>query len=77
MVHFDVLLPLLNELRQWAVTLILMKVKSHTGFLHIESAYERAGLGYKSEKQELCPDPKNMALSGYEFVLMFVKRLWH
>jgi ribonuclease HI len=57
-VHFDVLLPLLSELRQWIGTLALMKVKKHTGCLQNERADERAELGYVSEEQELCPGPQ-------------------
>ena len=32
-VHFDVIYPLLLELRQWLGDLVLMKIKSHTGCL--------------------------------------------
>ncbi len=31
--HFDVILPLLHELRQWLGRVVLVKVKSHTGCL--------------------------------------------
>ena len=44
-VHFDVIYPLLLELRQWSRDLVLMKVKSHTGCLLNERADEYDDLG--------------------------------
>ena len=41
-VHFDVIYPLLLELRQWSGDLVLMKIKSHTGCLRNERADEYA-----------------------------------
>ena len=39
-VHFDVIYPLLLELRQWLDDLVIMKIKSHTGCLLNERADE-------------------------------------
>jgi hypothetical protein len=46
--HFDVIFPLLNVLRQLQCPVRLVKVKSHTGCLMNEKAYEHAGLGYSA-----------------------------
>ena len=43
--HFDVIFPLLNVLRQWQYPVRLVKVKSHTGCLMNERADEQAELG--------------------------------
>jgi ribonuclease HI len=55
--HFDVILPLLHELRQWHGRVALVKVKSHTGCLLNERADECAELGYTSDHDILCPGP--------------------
>ncbi len=39
-VHFDVIFPLLDELRRWSGPILLVKVKSHTGCLLNERADE-------------------------------------
>ena len=41
-VHFDIIISLLDELRRWLCPLWLMKVKSHTGCLLNERADECA-----------------------------------
>jgi hypothetical protein len=58
-VHFDVILPLLEALRQWPHPVKLMKVKSHTGCLLNERADEQAELGYDDTAQEVYPAPQN------------------
>jgi hypothetical protein len=55
--HFDVILPLLHELRQWLGRVALVKVKSHTGCLLNERADECAELGNISDHDTLCPGP--------------------
>jgi ribonuclease HI len=55
--HFDVIVPLLHELRQWYGRVALVKVKSHTGCLLNERADECAELGYTSDHDILCPGP--------------------
>ena len=54
-VHFDVILPLLHELRQWSGKVMLVKIKSHTGCLMRELADEQAELGRMAEEPEICP----------------------
>ena len=56
-VHFDVLLPLLAELRRWKGTILLVKVKSHAGCRLNELADELAELGLKSRTDLLYPGP--------------------
>ena len=57
-IHFTVLRPLLEELRQWCGTVTLVKVKSHTGCLLNELADEHAELGRANEGSEICPGPQ-------------------
>ena len=57
-IHFTVLRPLLEELRQWCGTVTLVKVKSHTGCLLNELADEQAELGRANEESEICPGPQ-------------------
>ncbi len=57
-VHFDVIYPLLLELRQWSGDLVLMKIKSHTSCLLNEGADEYAECGRSAEGPELCPGPQ-------------------
>ncbi len=57
MVHFAVIYPLLQELRQWLGRVTLVKVKSHTGCLLNERADELAELGRQAENPEICPGP--------------------
>ena len=57
-VHFDVILPLLEVLRQWPHPVRLVKVKSHTGCLLNERADELAELGRQAENPEICPGPQ-------------------
>jgi ribonuclease HI len=56
-VHFDVLVPLLTELRLWPGTVLLMKIKSHAGCLLNERADELADIGVKSEVEPISPGP--------------------
>jgi ribonuclease HI len=56
-IHFDVLLPLLQTLRKCSVELVLIKVKSHAGCYHNEMADECAGIGCASDDPPLCPGP--------------------
>ena len=56
-VHFDILVPLLIELRLWPGTVLLMKIKSHAGCLLNERADELAELGVKSEDEQISPGP--------------------
>jgi hypothetical protein len=53
-VHFDVIFPLLNELRRRTGLVRLVKVKSHTGCLLNEWA-ER---GFHAEPPKICPGPQ-------------------
>jgi ribonuclease HI len=57
-VHFDVIYPLLLELRQWIGDLVLVKVKSHSGCLLNERADEQADLGRSADCSLLCPGPR-------------------
>ena len=57
-IHFTVLRPLLEELRQWCGTVTLVKVKSHTGCLLNELVDEQAELGRANEESEICPGPQ-------------------
>jgi hypothetical protein len=57
-VHFAVIYPLLQELRQWLGRKTLVKVKSHTGCLLNERADELAELGQQAENPEICPGPQ-------------------
>ena len=57
-IHFTVLRPLLEELRQWRGTVTLVKVKSHTGCLLNELADEQAELGRANEGSEISPGPQ-------------------
>ena len=55
--HFDVLVPLLAELRSWPGTVLLVKVKSHTGCLLNERADVLADLGAASDDEQIFPGP--------------------
>jgi hypothetical protein len=57
-VHFDVILPLLEVFRQWPHPVRLVKVKSHTGCLMNKKADEQAELGYDDAAQEVCQAPQ-------------------
>jgi hypothetical protein len=57
-VHFDVILPLLNVLRQWQYPVRLVKVKCHTGCLMNERADELAERCYDDGAQIVCPAPQ-------------------
>ena len=57
-VHFDVICPLLHELRRWTGNVTLVKIKSHTGCLMNERADELAELGRKTDGPEICPGPQ-------------------
>jgi ribonuclease HI len=57
-VHFSVIRPLLDELRQWRGNVTLVKVKSHTGCLLNERADEQAELGRSDDGPEICPGPQ-------------------
>ncbi len=56
-IHFDTILPLLNELLQWLGKVVLIKIKSHTGCWLNERADECSKLGYSSEHETLCNGP--------------------
>ncbi len=56
-VHFDVIRPLLHELRQWLGNVTLQKIKSHTGCLMNKRADEQAELGRMAEGSAICPGP--------------------
>ncbi len=57
-VHLDVIYLLLLELRQWIWDLVLVKVKSHSGYLLNERADEQADLGRSADCSLLCPGPR-------------------
>ena len=57
-IHFTVIRPLLDELRQWTGNITLLKVKSHTGCLLNERADELAELGRTADGPEICPGPQ-------------------
>jgi ribonuclease HI len=57
-IHFDILSPLIDELRQWVGNIRLLKVKSHSGCLLNERADELAELGRGAEGPEICPGPQ-------------------
>ncbi len=57
-VHFDVMYPLLLELRQWTGDIMLVKGKSHSGCLLNERADEHADLGKTADGPMLCPGPR-------------------
>ena len=57
-IHFTVVRPLIDELRQWVGNITLLKVKSHTGCLLNERADELAELGRTAEGPEICPGPQ-------------------
>ena len=57
-IHFDVLLPLLQVLREWTTELVLVKVKSHAGCYHNEMADESAGAGCVLDDPPLFSGPQ-------------------
>jgi len=57
-IHFDVLLPLIQFLRKWPAELTLVKVKGHTGCLHNEMADEQADRGCQSDAPKLHNGPQ-------------------
>jgi hypothetical protein len=57
-VHFAVIYPLLQELRQWLGKVTLVKVKSHTGLHLNERVDELAELGLQAENPEIYPGPQ-------------------
>jgi hypothetical protein len=57
-IHFDVIFPLLQELRQWTQQLKLVKVKSHSGCQLNEMADELADIGRASKDEPICPGPQ-------------------
>jgi len=57
-VHFDIISPLLAELRQWPGQITLVKIKSHTGCLMNEREDELAEAGRTADLPELCPGPQ-------------------
>ena len=70
-VHFDVLLPLLAELRSWTGTIFLVKVKSHAGCRLNEIADELADLGLKSREEQLFPGP-----AKYGTLWLRIRKSW-
>jgi ribonuclease HI len=57
-IHFDVIFPLLRVLRQWQFSVLLVKVKSHTGCLLNERADGLAERGYDENAHEVCSAPE-------------------
>jgi ribonuclease HI len=57
-IHFDVLLPLLQVLREWTTELVLVKVKSHAGCYHNEMADECADAGCMLDDTPLFSGPQ-------------------
>ena len=57
LVHFDVILPLIELLRSRVGLTLLFKVKSHSGCLQNERADLRAGRGIALEEEGVCPGP--------------------
>ena len=70
-VHFDILVPLLTELRSWPGTALLVKVKSHAGCLQNERADALADLGTVSEEEPIFPGP-----SKYGTLWLRVRASW-
>jgi hypothetical protein len=67
-VHFDILVPLLTELRSWPGTALLVKVKSHAGCLQNERADTLADLGTAWQclkRNQYSQARPNTALFGY------------
>jgi ribonuclease HI len=57
-IHFDVLLPLLQVLCEWTTELVLVKVKSHAGCYHNEMADECADAGCMLDDTPLFSGPQ-------------------
>jgi len=57
-VHFDVIIQLVTEMRRWKGVILLKKIKGHTGCMLNELADERADKGYADDGQPLCPGPQ-------------------
>ena len=57
-IHFDVLLPLLQVMREWTTELVLVKVKSHAGCYHNEMADECADAGCVLDDAPLFSGPQ-------------------
>ena len=57
-IHFDVLLPLLQVLREWTAELVLVKVKSHAGCYHNEMADDCADAGCVLDDPPLFSGPQ-------------------
>jgi ribonuclease HI len=57
-IHFDVLLPLLQVMREWTTELVLVKVKSHAGCYHNEMADECADAGCMLDDTPLFSGPQ-------------------
>ena len=56
-IHFDVIFPLIQEIRQWTEPLKLVKVISHAGCQLNEMADERAFQGCASDDEPVFPGP--------------------
>jgi hypothetical protein len=56
--HFDVISPLLHELRKLLGNVTLVKIKSHSGCLMNERANEQAELSRTAEGPASCPGPQ-------------------
>ena len=69
--HFDVLVPLLTELRTWPGSVLLVKVKSHAGCLLNERADELAERGLSSQDEQLSPGP-----SKYGTLWLRIRSSW-
>jgi len=57
-IHFDVIIQLLVEMRRWNGIIVLKKIKGHAGCMLNELADERADRGYAAEGPPLCQGPQ-------------------
>jgi hypothetical protein len=69
-VLFDILVPLLKELRLWPGTVLLMKIKSHAGCLLNEQADALAEMGVTIHEQ-IFPGP-----SKYGIIWLRIRESW-
>ena len=69
LIHFDVVFPLLQEIRQWTKPLRPVKVKSHTGCQLNEMADDLADHGCASDEEPVFPGPQK-----YGSLLLRVRR---
>ncbi len=57
-IHFDVIFPLLQELRHWTQQLTLVNVRKHSGCQLNEIADKLADISCASEGETICPGPQ-------------------